>query len=124
MKQSAQLWQRWLRDFWGGGRPAGESGGASRPSERRRPSSGAGAGFGGLLVVVALAGGCASARVAPEYRVEVPTLNAKPLTERCKWGEIETECITVIRSDWNRVVDELIAACLSNGQSPKDCQAE
>ena len=32
-------------------------------------------------------------------------------------------CMVLFKSDWERVVRELKAACLANGQTPNDCQA-
>ena len=69
--------------------------------------------IGGLLF------GCAMAPSRSSYRVVVPELELVPMEIPCGVHR----CMVLFKSDWERVVRELKAACLANGQTPQDCQA-
>lgn len=76
------------------------------------------------VVVWAASSGCSQGLRSFTYRVEIPTLRARPLEIGCHLGDHPETCVVVLRDDWLRVVRELKAACLALGGSREECQAE
>jgi hypothetical protein len=72
------------------------------------------------LLMVALLSGCHLMPCQSSYRVEVPLLSAEPLQTQCSQGP----CVILRRADYQAIVRELKAACLSTGQSMEECQAK
>lgn len=73
-----------------------------------------------VLLTVGLLSGCAQAGPLSGYRVTIPELDCEPLYHEYRGLQLVTLC----RNDYRRIVRELKAACLAEGQTPKECQAE
>ena len=76
----------------------------------------------GLVAVLTYA--CSLVAAQSAYRVRIPLLQAAPAHVNCVTNEIRGECTLLLRSDYEALVRELKAACLGNGQTVADCQAE
>ena len=63
---------------------------------------------------------CATAQVTSSHKVRVHELEARPKIAPCP-TQTDKECVTLLLSDWVKYVRELKAACLAQGQSPKEC---
>src|SRR3990167_3887986 len=72
-----------------------------------------------------------AARRALEWKADAASrsdggagLRAEPTEIPCIIAEGRATCVLVDRGDWQAVVRELKAACLANGQTPKECQTD
>ena len=82
-----------------------------------------------LGLVVVLSWGCSLGAGLSSYQVKVPILTLEARTFQCRedrLGQViePRECVALLRSDYEKIVRELKAACLALGGSPEDCQTE
>ena len=80
------------------------------------------------LIALSLAAsvwGCALSGKGRYYHVEIPELEVAPAQGTCLVSDDplgpreKVECITILKSDYDKLVTELVAACKALGQ--KDC---
>ena len=81
----------------------------------------------GLLASLLLSiSACGTAPVS-RYTVEIPMLTVEPIYHECSirddatGAKEPTECVTLIRSDYRRLIVELKASCLALGGTNEDC---
>lgn len=81
------------------------------------------------ILIVAVSYGCGGAAGPSTYKVVVPEWTVAPRKIPCvitrKDGTKEMAvCYKALKSDVDRIISKLKAACINNGQSRKDCQVE
>jgi hypothetical protein len=77
-----------------------------------------------FVITLGLISGCATVPGKSKYTVSMPTLSAHPREVPCKLNDEAITCLVVVEEDWNAIVRELKAACIANGQTPKECFAQ
>lgn len=76
-----------------------------------------------VLLTAVLVSACATPLTGSSYKVQVPTLTARPLAVPCADKTGAHTCIVILQTDYAAIVRELKAACLANRQSAAECQA-
>jgi len=76
----------------------------------------------GLLALLMGVGlfGCTETLGQSPYRIQIPVLQERPTDYEV--GGVKYRALRL--DDWNALIRELKAACLSLGQSRQECQAE
>jgi hypothetical protein len=95
------------------------------PAQRGEPDHG---------LALVLSAGCATAAGKSPYVPTLPTkpvLAARPIVEPCAAGGQPTECVTMLRRDWDAIARwglewerEGRAMCLALGRAPGECWTE
>lgn len=76
------------------------------------------------LVASSLLFGCATGPAISSYKVKIPELTARPKTAHCAVDGEPTQCVILLKGDYETILRELAAACLASGASKQECELE
>ncbi len=66
---------------------------------------------------------CASSRVPVNSKLaSVPAFSAAPIKGACKLGDVEADCVLILRVDYDALFNQARAMCHALGGTDTNCQ--